>query len=225
MHDFGKPIIDPITSMTPDFGVNKPTEATVQMILIVLSALLITGLSVLIGRVLTQVMRKKGFLSKPTFNQVLSGMTGLCLFLRFGFSVALIQGLFLFFILLYASISDLTSHTVDDFVWVTVCALALAGIPTLGLTSMFAGALFVFIPQLSLALIPPHQTFGGADIKLSTALAFLLSGWKGVVAYTLGLLLAVVVVSIYHRKQKSAAKQPFALVPFLGIGAMILFFV
>ena len=48
----------------------------------------------------------------------------------------------------------------------------------------------------ALALIPPHQTLGGADIKLSTALAFLLSGWKSVVAYTLGLLLAVVVVSI-----------------------------
>ena len=225
MHDFWKPIIDPITPMTPDFGVNMPTEATVQMILIVLSALLITGLSVLIGRVLTQVMRKKGVLSKPTFNQVLSGMTGLCLFLRFGFSVELIQGLFLFFILLYASMSDLTSHTVDDFVWVTVCALALAGIPTLGLTSMLAGALFVFIPQLSLALIPPHKTLGGADIKLSTALAFLLGTWKGITAYIVGLLLAVVIISIYHRKKKSDTKQPFALVPFLSIGAMILFFV
>ena len=225
MHDFWKPIIDPITPMTPDFGVNMPTEATVQMILIVLSALLITGLSVLIGRVLTQVMRKKGFLSKPTFNQVLSGMTGLCLFLRFGFSVELIQGLFLFFILLYASMSDLTSHTVDDFVWVTVCALALAGIPALGLTSMLAGALFVFIPQLSLALIPPHKTLGGADIKLSTALAFLLGAWRGIVAYIVGLILAIVIISIYHRKKKSDTKQPFALVPFLSIGAMILFFV
>ena len=225
MHDFWKPIIDPITPMRPDFGVNMPTEATVQMILIVLSALLITGLSVLIGRVLTQVMRKKGFLSKPTFNQVLSGMTGLCLFLRFGFSVELIQGLFLFFILLYASMSDLTSHTVDDFVWVTVCALALAGIPTLGLTSMLAGALFVFVPQIALALIPPHKTLGGADIKLSTALAFLLGTWKGITAYIVGLILAIVMISIYHRKKKSDTKQPFALVPFLSIGAMILFFV
>lgn len=225
MHDFWKPIIDPITPMTPDFGVNMPTEATVQMILIVLSALLITGLSVLIGRILTQVMRKKGFVSNPTFNQVLSGITGLCLFLRFGFSVELIQGLFLFFILLYASMSDLTTHTVDDFVWIMVFAIALAGIPTLDLTSMLVGALFVFIPQVALALIPPHKTLGGADIKLSTALAFLLGAWKGVVAYMVGLILAVVIISIYNRKQKSDTKQPFALVPFLSIGAMILFFV
>lgn len=225
MHDFWKPIIDPITPMTPDFGVNMPTEATVQMILIVLSALLITGLSVLIGRVLTQVMRKKGFLSKPTFNQVLSGMTGLCLFLRFGISVELIQGLFLFFVLLYASMSDLTTHTVDDFVWITVFALALASISTQGITSMTLGALFVFVPQIALALIPPHKTLGGADIKLSTALAFLLGAWRGIVAYIVGLILAVVIISIYHRKKKSDTKQPFALVPFLSIGAMILFFV
>ena len=225
MHDFWKPIIDPITPMTPDFGVNMPTEATVQMILIVLSALLITGLSVLIGRVLTQVMRKKGFLSKPTFNQVLSGMTGLCLFLRFGFSVELIQGLFLFFILLYASMSDLTTHTVDDFVWITVFALALASISTQGITSMTLGALFVFVPQMALALIPPHKTLGGADIKLSTALAFLLGTWRGIGAYMAGLILAVVIISIYHRKKNCNTKQPFALVPFLSIGAMILFFV
>ena len=32
-------------------------------------------------------------------------------------------------------------------------------------------------------------------------------------------------IIIYHRKKKSDTKQPFALVPFLGIGAMILFFV
>ena len=90
---------------------------------------------------------------------------------------------------------------------------------------MLAGALFVFIPQLSLALIPPHKTLGGADIKLSTALAFLLGTWKGITAYIVGLLLAVVIISIYHRKKKSDTKQPFALVPFLGIGAMVLFFV
>lgn len=94
-----------------------------------------------------------------------------------------------------------------------------------GSTWMNAGGLFVFIPQMALALIPPHKTLGGADIKLSTALAFLLGAWKGIVAYMVGLILAVVIISIYHRKKNSNTKQPFALVPFLSIGAMILFFV
>ena len=206
-------------------ALGKLTDTTAQVILAVLSALFLIGLSVLIGSVLNRVMREKGFASLSALQPVLSGVVGLCLYLRFGISVTLLQGLFLFFVLLYASMSDLTTHTVDDCVWVAVLALGLLSIPTLGLPAMLLGAMLVFIPQLALALIPPHQTLGGADIKLSTALAFLLSGWKSVVAYTLGLLLAVVVVSIYHRKQKSAAKQPFALVPFLSIGAMILFFV
>lgn len=98
------------------------------------------------------------------------------------------------------------------------------GIDDIAITSMTLGALFVFVPQIALALIPPHKTLGGADIKLSTALAFLLGAWRGIGAYMVGLILAVVIISIYHRKKNSNTKQPFALVPFLSIGAMILFF-
>ena len=219
------PIIDPVTPILPGIAVRNLTESTVQIVLAVLSALAVIGTSVLIGWVLSRVMASKGMVSKPIFNLIASGAMGLCLFLRFGISVELIQGLFLFFVLLYASMSDLTTHTVDDFVWITVFALALASISTQGITSMTLGALFVFVPQIALALIPPHKTLGGADIKLSTALAFLLGTWKGITAYIVGLILAIVMISIYHRKKKSDTKQPFALVPFLSIGAMILFFV
>ena len=90
---------------------------------------------------------------------------------------------------------------------------------------MTIGALFVFIPQMALALIPPHKTLGGADIKLSTALAFLLGAWRGIGAYLAGLLLAVAFMSIYNRKKKDQQKKPFALVPFLSIGAMIAFLI
>ena len=219
------PIIDPVTPILPGIAVRNLTESTVQIVLTVLSALVAIGMSVLIGWMLSKVMTSKGVVSKPIFNLIASGAMGLCLFLRFGISVELIQGLFLFFVLLYASMSDLTTHTVDGFVWITVFALALASIPTQGITSMTLGALFVFIPQMALALIPPHKTLGGADIKLSTALAFLLGAWRGIGAYMLGLILAVVIISIYNRKKNRNTKQPFALVPFLSIGAMILFFV
>lgn len=225
MQNMIKPIICPVTPIMPKVVVNKLTESTVQTVLAILSALVLIGISVLIGWVLTKVMREKGFISNPTLNSVLSGVMGLCLFLRFGISVELIQGLFLFFVLLYASMSDLTTHTVDDSVWITVFALALASIPTQGITSMTLGALFVFIPQLALALIPPHKTLGGADIKLSTALAFLLGAWKGIGAYLVGLILAVIIISLCNLKKKSNTKKAFALVPFLSIGAMILFFV
>lgn len=224
MQNLLNPIIYPITPIMPIYAYNI-TGSTFNIALIVLSALAVIGMSVLIGWVLSKVMASKGMVSKPIFNLIASGAIGLCLFLRFGLSIELIQGLFLFFVLLYASMSDLTTHTVDDFVWITVFALAISSIPTIGLTSMLVGGLFVFIPQMALALIPPHKTLGGADIKLSTALAFLLGTWRGIGAYMAGLILAVVIISIYHRNKNCNTKQPFALVPFLSIGAMILFFV
>lgn len=191
----------------------------------VLSALLIIGLSVLIAWTLSKVMKQSNIVSNPIVNMILAGTIGLAMFLRYGLTVTMLQGLFLFFVLLYASLSDLTTHTVDDSVWLIVSALALVSIPTIGLGTMCIGAFMVFVPQMALALIPPHRTLGGADIKLSTALAFLLGTWRGLGAYLAGLLLAVVVMSIYNYKNKTENKQPFALVPFLSIGAMIAFFI
>ena len=90
---------------------------------------------------------------------------------------------------------------------------------------MVLGALFVIIPQLAMAILPPHKTLGGADIKLSTALAFLLGTWRGLGAYLIGLVIAVIYMAIYNRVKKTETKEEkaFALVPFLSIAAMVLF--
>ena len=79
------------------------------------------------------------------------------------------------------------------------------------------------IPQMAMALIPPHKTLGGADIKLSTSLAFLLGAWKGIGACILGLVIAVVFISIYNKVRHRCKKKPFALVPFLSVGALVMF--
>lgn len=136
------PIIDPVAPILPGIAERNLTESTVQIVLTVLSALAVIGMSVLIGWVLSRVMASKGMVSKPIFNLIASGAIGLCLFLRFGLSIELIQGLFLFFVLLYASMSDLTTHTVDDFVWITVFALALASISTQGTQHVEVSNLF-----------------------------------------------------------------------------------
>ena len=190
-----------------------------------LSMLLFVGMSMLVGATLVKVIRAKGETANMPLTMTITAITALLLFARFGLSVTAIQGVFLMFVLLYASISDIHYHIVDDYIWVIVFALALLNVEKIGMTSMVVGALCVFVPQMAMALLPPHKTLGGADIKLSTALAFLLGGWKGICAYLLGLIIAVVFMCIYNKVTKQAEKKPFALVPFLSIGAMIMFLI
>ena len=190
-----------------------------------LSMLLFVGMSMLVGATLVKIIRAKGETANMPLTMTITAITALLLFARFGLSVTAIQGVFLMFVLLYASISDIHYHIVDDYIWVIVFALALLNVEKIGMTSMVVGALCVFIPQMAMALLPPHKTLGGADIKLSTALAFLLGGWKGICAYLLGLIIAVVFMCIYNKVTKQTEKKPFALVPFLSIGAMIMFLI
>ena len=127
--------------------------------------------------------------------------------------------------LIFASGSDIKFHAVDNFIWVVIIALSLVSIPTVGLASMLTGALLVFIPQIALAILPPHKTMGGADIKISTAIAFLLGGWRGVCASLIALLVAVIVMSIRNKIKGKEQNAVFPYVPFIGIGAMVMFLV
>lgn len=190
----------------------------------ILLLLAVVGLSVLVGWILTKVMRGKGFRLSLPVNLAVSGGIALVAILRYGFTLSALQGILLTFVLLYASCSDLTDHTVDDFLWVMVVMLGLCSVGTVGLPSMLIGAVIVFVPQLLSALLSKNP-IGGADIKLSTALAFLLGWQKGLAALIIGMLIAVITMLVRNKIEKTKKTQPFALVPFLSIGAMILFFV
>lgn len=198
---------------------------TTTVILTVLSAMFMIGVAMLIGWTLSKVMKSKGMKTNHVALVGVSGVFSLILFARYGLSLTAIQGLFLLFVLLYASCSDLTNHEADDSLWLMVFALSLVGVSQIGLGTMLISAFCVFIPQIAMALLPPHKTLGGADIKLSTAIAFLLGGWRGIGAYLIGLVLAVIVMSIYNKCTNRCKKKPFALVPFLSIGAMLMFLI
>lgn len=191
----------------------------------VLGMFLFGGAAILIGAILDRVMKSKGYVTSTPITLMITAAVSLILYGRFGLSVTAIQGVFLMLVLLYASCSDLTDHTVDDYVWVIVLALALMNVRTVGLTSMLIGAFFVFIPQLLMALLPPHKTLGGADIKLSTALAFLLGWQRGLAAYIIGLFLAIIVMCIVNKIRKNKESKAFALVPFLSVAAMAMFMI
>lgn len=128
-------------------------------------------------------------------------------------------------LLLYASLSDLKTRRVSDCVSIMIFILSLVGFEAANLPSMLIGAMIVFIPQFALAIIRPCRACGGADLKISTALAFMLGAGKGVFALIVGMLLAVIVMAIYNKVNAKDQKEAFPLVPFLSVGAMLAYII
>ena len=216
-------LTDPIVNKSLPKLMSLSYKAELFMGLLILIA--VTALSILLGVMLTKIMSLKGFKNNMTVNLCISGILPIAMCLRYGLSAALIQGIFLMFVLLYASQSDITSHTVDDYISVIILALGISSIPTIGIGSMLLGVGIVVLPQIIMALIPSCKPLGGADLKISAALAFLLGWQRGITAFIVGLLLAVIYMSIYNKikGENKGEEKPFALVPFLSIAAMALF--
>lgn len=197
----------------------------------ILAVLLWIGAAVGIGWILCRILQGERMVCLLSATLIASGAVALALYFRFGLTVTAVQGMFLWFTLLYGAMSDLTDHTMPDSIWVVVLALAIPSIQKHGILSMLAGAVCVMLPQLALAVIPPHRTLGGADIKLSGALAVLLGFTGGLTAFLAGLLMAVVTVTARDfvqarlHKRRDCPKKPFALIPFLAVGGMAMFFI
>lgn len=155
----------------------------------------------------------------------LSAVVGLILLFAFGATLTTVKGMILTLLLLYASMSDFKTRTVPDCVSIMILILALVGFESTNLTSMLIGAAVVFIPQLALAMLRPERACGGADLKISTALAFLLGAEKGLFALIVGMLLAVVTMAVYNKVNEKDQTEAFPLVPFLWIGATLAYMI
>ena len=155
----------------------------------------------------------------------LSAVVGLILLFAFGATLTTVKGMILTLLLLYASLSDLKTRTVPDCVSIMILILAFVGFESTNLTSMLIGAGVVFIPQLALAMLRPERACGGADLKISTALAFLLGAEKGLFALIVGMLLAVITMAVYNKVNEKEQTEAFPLVPFLWIGATLAYMI
>ncbi len=134
--------------------------------------------------------------------------------------MAVLKFLILLGILLYASIKDLREHEVPDTVWKLIAVLGLVNISFRDLPSMLLGAALVFLPQIIPAVINTEKAMGGADIKISTACAFLLGTGRGLAAFIIGLTLFVVSVPILRKVRHEENGEPFPMVPFLSVGTI-----
>ena len=134
--------------------------------------------------------------------------------------MAVLKFLILLGILLYASIKDMREHEVPNTVWKLIIILGLVNISLRDLPSMLLGAALVFLPQIIPAVINTEKAMGGADIKISTACAFLLGAGRGLAAFIIGLTLFVIVVPILRKIRHEENGEPFPMVPFLSVGTI-----
>lgn len=134
----------------------------------------------------------------------------------------------LYTVLLYASTEDITFHKAENWLSVMILLLGITQISREELPLHLLGAAVVFVPQLVIAACTKKRgiAIGGADMKLSTAATFLLGLSRGVIAYMLGLFIAIVSELIRgavraHKSGEKCAAQPFPLIPYLSVGILI----
>ena len=174
-----------------------------------------------ITQIINVVMKKRGFRVNCLSNHLILLLFSTILFLFGGLSVWMVKGIIFAWILLFASVQDLSTREADDFLWVMLLILSLVNFNTGSIVSMLVGALVIFVPQMAIAMFGKIGGIGGADIKISTAAALLLGFWSGIIGYLIGLLFAIVFTLIYNKVKRIENDNSFALMPFLSVGLMI----
>ena len=195
-----------------------------EAFVLILKIILVATAALVVGLFLNRNMEKQGFVTNKSFTLIASTVMALGLSLRFGLSVYTFQGMFLFFLLLYASMSDLTNRHVANHISISILALSLISVPTVGFVSMLvSGAVSVAI-QLGITALSGGG-YGGADWKISSACAFLLGWQRGLSGMVLGLLIGVIFTCVYNKIKNRDMHEGFALIPFISIGMMAVFLI
>ena len=124
------------------------------------------------------------------------------LLIAFGRSMELLKGVIFLQILLYASVSDIQTHEVKDFVSVCIFITSFIGVtfsevPGMLLSGLAIGGVLLF------CAIASGNRLGGADVKLSAACAFLLGFQKSVAGLIIGLLVSVIANLIIQKRNKT----------------------
>lgn len=145
------------------------------------------------------------------------------LLMAFGWSIELVKGIIFLQILLYASVSDIQTHEVKDFVSVLIFVTGFIGTNVMDVsTKLLSG--FVIGGMLLFCAMASKNKLGGADVKISAACAFVLGLQKGIAGLVIGLFLAII-CNIYFSYKSKTKGRAFPLVPYLSVGFMAMYFI
>ena len=219
--------IQPIGPMSPILP-ERLTELNPEEVITAIANLVCIFLFYLAGHKMSKVVISKtpGYNKESKKNPIyhcISIFLVSSLLIAFGLSVELFKGIIFLQILLYASVSDIQTHEVKDFVSVLLFITGFIGSDLSDVPKMLFSGLAIGGVLLICAIVSGNR-LGGADVKLSAACAFLLGFSKGTAGLVIGLFLAII-CNIYLSRKSKANGKAFPLVPYLSIGFMAAFFV
>ena len=145
------PIVTPVLQPLVETFVKENVIAK-DAVRLILMIVIVTAISATVGFLLHKRMKKQWLRTNKTVALLLSAVMAIALSIRFGLSVYTFQGLFLYYLLLYASASDLTDRRVADHLSVSVLALSLISVPTVGIISMLIGGAVSFAIQTGVSV-------------------------------------------------------------------------
>lgn len=196
-----------------------------ELLFYLLSLLGILLASLGITFLLNCYMKKRGFTVYCTINYLIVIIVSTALYIFGGISIWTIKGVIMLLILLCASVQDISTHEADDSLWIMLFVLSFVNIEETLMWSMVLSGAIVFVPQIVIVILSKGNSIGGADIKLSTAAAFSLGLYKGIIGFMIGLVIAIAFQLIYNKIKKQSFNKAFALIPFIGTGFMFSYFI
>jgi leader peptidase (prepilin peptidase) / N-methyltransferase len=133
-----------------------------------------------------------------------------------------IKGYIFLSIILYASICDIKTREVPDYIHLMILITGFIGIKIENIPTMIISSIIIPLP-LFISAVLKKDSIGGADIKIMAACSFLLGLEKGMFAIIIGLTLAVSVTYISRKIVKQSNIASFPVVPYLAMGSFFAF--
>lgn len=143
--------------------------------------------------------------------------------LRYGFCTKSLTGFLFVSILAYAGLSDLLTKTADNYLSVMLVLTGFIGVSVRAVLIRLACGIVTLLFFVFISMAIKRGGLGGADIKIAASSAVVLGLYKCLISLVIALPAAVVTMLVLHKAGKYELKKPFALLPFIAIGASIAF--
>ena len=138
--------------------------------------------------------------------------------------MTVIKGVIFAALLIYAAVSDIRTREVSNAIPLMIAITAFIGQTTNALPGMLFAAAVIAVPQLIIAILKPGS-YGGADIKIMTACAFLLGLGRGLLAIIVGLAAGLLIIILSRLIERRKINETFPVVPYLAAGCIFAFLI